>query len=67
MPNLKRIFGIKKPVIGMIHLAGDGLNAKIDRALEELNIFDEEGINGAIIEDYHATPRDVYETINHAI
>ena len=58
----RELFSIEKPIIGMIHLAGEGSNKKIKRALEELDIYEEEGVDGAIIEDYHGTPEDVYET-----
>jgi len=53
--RFRTLFGVKKPVIGMIHLAGEGLEEKISRALNELQIYQEEEVNGAIIEDYHAT------------
>lgn len=55
-----KLFPIKKPIIGMIHLAGEN---KVERALEELAIFEQEGIDGAIIEDYHGGYEDVYETL----
>ena len=38
------------PIIGMIHLAGE---YPVKRALEEIAIFEEEGVDGAIIENYH--------------
>lgn len=50
----------KIPVLGMIHLAGDN---PVKRALEELSVFEEEGINGAIIENYHGNINDVIETL----
>ncbi len=49
----------------MIHLAGRP-HEKVKRALEELTIYEEEGVNGAIIEDYHATPLEVYETLKES-
>lgn len=58
--NLNALFKVEKPIIGMIHLAGE---EPIKRALEELCIYEEEGVNGAIIEDYHGTPEEVYETL----
>lgn len=53
------VFG-KKPVIGMIHLAGEN---PVRRALQEIKIYAEEGIDGALIEDYHGTIDDVVETL----
>ena len=62
MIKFYELFG-KKSVIGMIHLAGDSKKEKISRALEEMSIYQEEGISGAIIEDYHGTPNDVNEAL----
>ena len=52
-----------RALIGMIHLAGRDRYEKVSRAMEELTIYEEEGINGAIIEDYHGTPDDVLEVL----
>src|SRR3989338_610515 len=48
------------PIFGIIHLAGD---KPVIRALEELSIFEEEGITGAIIENYHGSIGDVIGTL----
>lgn len=57
--NFKTLFPVSKPIIGMIHLAGRDSNEKARRALEELAIYQEEGVDGAIIEDYHGHTLDV--------
>ena len=57
------LFNIKKPIIGMIHLAGWGEKERVKRALEELATYEDEGVNGAIIEDYHGNVHDVYNTL----
>ncbi|MBS3094704.1 hypothetical protein J4474_03490 [Candidatus Pacearchaeota archaeon] len=59
MNSIDKLFGIKKPIIGMIHLAGSSQEEKVERAIEELKIYDEEGINGAIIENYHGDVLDL--------
>jgi len=61
--DLEEIFRSKKPVIGMIHLAGAGRDEKIKRALEEMEIYEEEGIDGAIIEDYHGSSEDILHVL----
>lgn len=61
--KLSDLFGNKKVLIGMIHLAGRTQKEKIKRALEEADIYAQEGIDGAVIEDYHGTPEDVEETL----
>lgn len=64
--KFKEIFGVNKPIIGMIHLAGLRSEEKVERALEELLIYEQEGVDGAIIEDYHGGFLDVYETLKQS-
>jgi uncharacterized protein len=52
-----------KPIIGMIHLAGNTKEDKIRRALEEISIYEEEEVDGAIIEDYHGPAEYIYEVL----
>jgi len=63
--RFKEIFS-EKPIIGMIHLAGKDKDEKVKRALEELAIYEQEGVNGAIIEDYHGSIMDVYEVLKQS-
>lgn len=63
--KFNRLFA-SKPIIGMIHLAGDNKEEKIKKALEELSIYEKEGVDGAIIEDYHGEMYDVYDTLKEA-
>lgn len=48
----------EKRILGMIHLSGDN-SIKIERALEEILIYEEEGLYGCIIENYHGSVDDV--------
>jgi len=57
------LFENKKPIIGMIHLAGYDKAERVKRALQELSLYQEEGLDGVIIEDYHGTIEEVYETL----
>lgn len=52
----------KKRIFGMIHLSGDKSN-RISRALEEIAIYEEEGLYGCIIENYHGINNDVEEVL----
>ena len=54
-----QVFG-KVPILGMIHLAGQN---PVKRALEELALFEEEGVDGVIIENYHGSVEDVIATL----
>jgi len=58
--NFHKVFG-PKPILGMIHLAGD---EPVKRALEEIEIFENEGVDGAIVENYHGTIEDVLKTLH---
>ena len=64
--RLEELFWVKKPIIGMIHLAGLDEEEIIGRALEELTIYQEEGVDGAIIEDYHGTISDVHKVLKES-
>ena len=65
MNKFNQIF-LGKPIIGMIHLAGKTRDEKVSRALEEITIYQEEGVSGVIIEDYHGSPEDVVETLSQS-
>ncbi|MDO8459983.1 MAG: BtpA/SgcQ family protein [Nanoarchaeota archaeon] len=64
--NFETLFQIRKPIIGMIHLSGNTPSDKVKRALEELTVYQEEGVDGAIIEDYHGSVDDVYGTLKES-
>lgn len=58
--KFNNLFG-NKPILGMLHLAGED---PVKRALEEMTIFEEEGVDGAIVENYHGSVEDVIKTLN---
>ena len=51
----------KKEIIGMIHLAGPDT---IDKAMDEIKIYEEEGLSGIIVENYHGTLGDVVKVLD---
>ncbi len=53
----------KKSVIGMLHLAGENKKERVKRALDEIDIFEQQGIHGVIVEDYHGSEEDVERTL----
>lgn len=61
--NFKKAFPMEKPIIGMIHLSGNFLDHKIKRASKELKIYENAGVNGAIIENYHATRNETIDAL----
>jgi len=50
----------KKFILGMIHLGGDNV---VKRALDEIKIYAEEGVDGCIIENYHGSFDDVVDVL----
>jgi len=64
MQNLKSIFKVDKPIIGMIHLKAlpgtpkfnDNINEIIDSALNEVEIYKSAQIDGLAIENMHDVP-----------
>lgn len=48
----------KKPILAMIHLSGDESN-RLSRALEEVEILSEEGVDGIVVENYHGNVDDM--------
>jgi len=64
MQKFQSIFKIAKPIIGMIHLKAlpgspkfdNNINAIINSALNELNIYKKAGIDAIVIENMHDVP-----------
>ncbi len=61
--NFYEVFPEKKILIGMIHLAGGSVEEKVIRALHEVNTYEEQGLDGAIVEDYHGSLDDLESTL----
>lgn len=51
-----------KSIFGMIHLYGAN---PIERALEEIQIYQEEGLQGVIVENYHGSTDDVINVLRN--
>ena len=51
------------PIIGMIHLAGDREHDRVKRALKEIEIYQQEGVDVALIENYHGDYADIVNTL----
>lgn len=54
----------KKPILGIIHLSGDKSNF-LERALEEITIFEQEGVDGIIVENYHGDVNDMRNVLSN--
>ena len=51
----------KKPVIGMLHLGG---RYPLDQALQDLKIYEQEGLDGVIMENYHGTEQTLVSVLS---
>jgi len=51
-----------KSIFGMVHLCGVN---PVERALEEIKIYENEGLQGIIVENYHGTIEDVIEVLQN--
>lgn len=54
-----------KPILGMIHLSGADVITKVERALAEIDIYTNEGVDGIIVENYHGSIDDVEEVLKN--
>ncbi len=54
-----RVFPRPLPVLGMLHLKGDGAGDVLDRARREAVLLAECGVDGLVVEDYYGTVDDV--------
>ena len=53
----------EKPILGMIHLSNDDAWGVTDRALNEIKVYQEEGLAGVIIENYHSGLSEVKDVL----
>lgn len=53
MGRFETVFGTTQPIIGMIHLAGRNKAEILAQAMKELSQFEKNGVQAAIIENYH--------------
>lgn len=52
MNRVEELFHCKKPMIAMLHLKGEGDEDVFLRAVRELSIYEEAGVDGVIVENY---------------
>lgn len=57
-------FTTPKPILGMLHLAGDGPAAKLAQAEEEARIMAGEGVDGVVVENYFGGAEDVERVLD---
>lgn len=66
MVKFEDIFDKPWPLIGMIHLNGSSEKDRLMRAIYEMQVYNDEGFDGVIIENYHGSVEDVERTLDVA-
>lgn len=64
MNRLRDTFATVKPILGMLHLAGEDAAAKIAQAEEEARIMAGEGVDGLVVENYFGDADDVERVLD---
>lgn len=59
MKKLKKVFGVDKPIIGMLHLSGYGREKVLENAKREIDIMYRNGVNAVLVENYFGDWMDV--------
>lgn len=59
------VFKNKKPIIAMVHLKGDTPEEIFDRAKEEIRIFEENGVDGIMLENYYGNYYDLERILDY--
>jgi hypothetical protein len=59
MRAFNTLFAHGKPVLGMLHLAGDTPQSRVATALQEAQMMSSAGFDGVIVENYFGTNTDV--------
>ncbi|RAZ72344.1 BtpA/SgcQ family protein [Mesorhizobium atlanticum] len=64
MSRFGETFTNPKPILAMLHLAGEGRQAKLAQAEEEARILAGEGVDGLVIENYFGDAEDVERALD---
>lgn len=60
------LFPVKKPILGMIHLKGDSDIKVFEKAKEEIHVFEENGIDGVVLENYYGNYYQLEKILDYA-
>ena len=65
MKKLKEVFGVDKPIIGMLHMTGYGADEKMEIAKKEIEIMFRNGVNAVLVENYYGGAEDVQNALKY--
>lgn len=63
--KLKDVFGVEKPIIGMLHLNGYGADEKMALAKKEIEIMYRNGVDAVLVENYFGGAEDVESALKY--
>jgi predicted TIM-barrel enzyme len=65
MGGSANLFGIPKPIFGMVHLKGEDGEGRLEIAKKEIGIYEEAGLDGIIVENYFGSEYDVESALDY--
>ena len=60
------LFPVKKPILGMIHLKGEGETQIFEKAKNEIRLLEEGGIDGIMLENYYGNYKKKKKILDYA-
>ena len=60
------LFPVKKPILGMIHLKGEGETQIFEKAKNEIRLLEEGGIDGIMLENYYGNYYHLEKILDYA-
>lgn len=65
MKKMIDVFGVEKPVIGMLHLGGRGHGEIFDNAKREIEIMYRNGVHAVLVVNYFGRKKDVVNALDY--
>ena len=65
MRTIKEVFGVDKPIIGMLHMTGYGRDRILENAKREIEIMYRNGVNAVLVENYFGDRVDVENALKY--
>ena len=67
MRTINEVFGVDKPIIGMLHLSGCGRDEVMEIARREIAIMYRNGVNAVLVENYFGDETDVENALKYLL
>lgn len=60
-----QLFAHPKPIVGVLHLKGETVQEKLERAKQEIKIYFDNGVDAVLVEDYFGRMGDAERVLQH--